>query len=104
MFIIIIQVDQYRFNRGSLINAGFKEIMSSDHMIDYIAMHDVDLLPLNPSLNYHYPPNACVNHIAAPHLHPRYHYASFVGGILLITKYVITFHSYNVLFHSHIYN
>jgi len=57
-------------------------------MIDYIAMHDVDLLPLNPLLNYSYPPADHVKHIAAPHLHPRYHYASFVGGILLITKYV----------------
>jgi len=57
-------------------------------MIDYIAMHDVDLFPLNPALDYHYPPTGHVNHIAAPHLHPRYHYASFVGGILLITKYV----------------
>lgn len=52
-------------------------------------MHDVDLLPINPLLDYHYPPASYVNHIAAPHLHPRYHYASFVGGILLITKYVI---------------
>lgn len=60
-------------------------------MIDYIAMHDVDLFPLNPALDYHYPPTGHVNHIAAPHLHPRYHYASFVGGILLITKYVIYF-------------
>lgn len=84
----IMQVDQYRFNRGSLINAGFKEIMSLYSTIDYIAMHDVDLLPLNPELDYHYPPTGHVNHIAAPHLHPRYHYASFVGGILLITKYV----------------
>lgn len=83
---VINQVDQYRFNRGSLINAGFKEIMSSYSMIDYIAMHDVDLFPLNPALDYHYPPTGHVNHIAAPHLHPRYHYASFVGGILLITK------------------
>jgi len=62
--------------------------MSSQSVINYIAMHDVDLLPLNPSLDYHYPPTGHVNHIAAPHLHPRYHYASFVGGILLITKYV----------------
>lgn len=51
-------------------------------------MHDVDLLPLNPLLDYHYPPTSHVSHIAAPHLHPRYHYNSFVGGILLITKYV----------------
>lgn len=85
----MIQVDQYRFNRGSLINAGFKEIMTSYNAIDYIAMHDVDLLPLNPALDYHYPPTGHVNHIAAPYLHPRYHYASFVGGILLITKYIL---------------
>lgn len=51
-------------------------------------MHDVDLLPLNPLLDYRSPPTGHVKHIAAPHLHPRYHYASFVGGILLITKYV----------------
>lgn len=60
-------------------------------------MHDVDLLPLNPALDYHYPPTGHVNHIAAPHLHPRYHYASFVGGILLITKYVIYILFLNIL-------
>ncbi|XP_050533706.1 beta-1,4-galactosyltransferase 7 [Daktulosphaira vitifoliae] len=83
---VLNQVDQFRFNRGSLINAGFKEIISSDSLVDYIAMHDVDLLPLNSLLDYHYPPKGHVSHIAAPHLHPRYHYSSFVGGILLITK------------------
>lgn len=35
---------------------------------DYIAMHDVDLLPLNPLLNYSYP--AMPFHVAAPWLHP----------------------------------
>lgn len=66
-------------------------------VIDYIAMHDVDLLPLNPALDYHYPPTGHVNHIAAPHLHPRYHYASFIGGILLITKYVFMFKLHDCL-------
>lgn len=66
-------------------------------MIDYIAMHDVDLLPLNPALDYHYPPTGHVNHIAAPYLHPRYHYASFVGGILLISKYLFTVQLYYLL-------
>lgn len=61
-------------------------------------MHDVDLLPLNPALDYHYPPTGHVNHIAAPYLHPRYHYASFVGGILLITKYNIIYYPIFIIF------
>lgn len=58
--------------------------MESKGECDYLAMHDVDLLPLNPDLNYGYPANGPF-HIAAPELHPRYHYPKFVGGILLLT-------------------
>lgn len=70
-----------RFNRAALINVGYLE---SKGECDYLAMHDVDLLPLNPDLNYGYPANGPF-HIAAPELHPRYHYPKFVGGILLLT-------------------
>ncbi|XP_072378593.1 beta-1,4-galactosyltransferase 7 [Diabrotica undecimpunctata] len=80
--IVLNQVDQYRFNRASLINAGFLETKSS---YDYIAMHDVDLLPLNTQLVYTYPEQPI--HIAAPTLHPRYHYEKFIGGILLINRH-----------------
>uniref|UniRef100_A0A0A9Z975 Beta-1,4-N-acetylgalactosaminyltransferase n=1 Tax=Lygus hesperus TaxID=30085 RepID=A0A0A9Z975_LYGHE len=80
---IINQVDQYRFNRASLINVGFKLAVSEG--CDYIAMHDVDLLPLNSNLSYHYPTTS-LRHVAAPEYHPRYHYNSFVGGILIIKK------------------
>ena len=69
-----------RFNRASLVNIGYLE---SEFECDYIAMHDVDLLPLNPRLNYSYPESGPY-HVAAPHLHPLYHYPTFVGGILLI--------------------
>ncbi|XP_050391801.1 beta-1,4-galactosyltransferase 7-like [Patella vulgata] len=68
------------FNRASLINIGFLE---SKSQCDYIAMHDVDLLPLNPALSYSYPENGAF-HVAAPELHPLYHYKKFVGGILLV--------------------
>lgn len=78
---VINQVDVYRFNRAALINVGYLE---SKGECDYLAMHDVDLLPLNPDLNYGYPANGPF-HIAAPNLHPRYHYPKFVGGILLLT-------------------
>ncbi|XP_061473629.1 beta-1,4-galactosyltransferase 7 isoform X2 [Rhineura floridana] len=71
-----------RFNRASLINVGFLE---SGNDTDYIAMHDVDLLPLNEELDYSFPA-AGPFHVASPELHPLYHYSTYVGGILLLTK------------------
>lgn len=79
---VINQVDKLRFNRASLINVGH---LLSRSVCDYLAMHDVDLLPLNPKLNYSYPEKGPF-HIASPELHPKYHYSTFVGGILLLTK------------------
>ena len=80
---ILNQVDNFRFNRASLINVGF---LISQEECDYIAMHDVDLLPLNQELSYQYPVRPGPFHVASPELHPRYHYATFVGGILLIKR------------------
>lgn len=79
---VLNQVDRYRFNRASLINVGFL-YTKADY--DYIAMHDVDLLPLNKNLHYVYPADGPF-HVAAPDLHPKYHYKTFVGGILLIKR------------------
>lgn len=79
---IINQVDQHRFNRASLINVGF--LIARKESCDYIAMHDVDLMPLNIDLNYGYP-DLGPFHLSAPHLHPKYHYKKFVGGILLVS-------------------
>lgn len=79
---VLNQVDRYRFNRASLINVGF---LYTKLNYDYIAMHDVDLLPLNDHLRYDYPKNGPF-HVAAPELHPKYHYKTFVGGILLVNR------------------
>ncbi|XP_054833240.1 beta-1,4-galactosyltransferase 7 isoform X2 [Eublepharis macularius] len=79
---ILNQVDHYRFNRASLINVGFLE---SGNDTDYVAMHDVDLLPLNEELDYSFPATGPF-HVASPELHPLYHYSTYVGGILLLTK------------------
>ncbi|KAJ7406223.1 Beta-1,4-galactosyltransferase 7 [Willisornis vidua] len=79
---ILNQVDHFRFNRASLVNVGFLE---SGNDTDYIAMHDVDLLPLNEHLDYSFP-EAGPFHVASPELHPLYHYKTYVGGILLLTK------------------
>ena len=77
-----MQIDAYRFNRASLINVGF--LYARNESCDYMAMHDVDLLPLNRNLSYRYPGDR-LYHVAAPEYHPRYHYPKFVGGILMVT-------------------
>ena len=46
--------------RASLINAGFLKSEKVLHDLgsrncDYVALHDVDLVPLNPELPYTYP-------------------------------------------------
>jgi len=79
---VVNQVDGYRFNRASLINVGFIE--SSD-TCDYIAIHDVDLLPLNSALTYKFPKGGPF-HVASYKLHPNYVYPEFLGGILLISR------------------
>ncbi|XP_020786933.2 beta-1,4-galactosyltransferase 7 [Boleophthalmus pectinirostris] len=80
--LIVNQLDHYRFNRASLINVGYLE---SGNDTDYLAMHDVDLLPLNDALDYGFPSDGPF-HVASPELHPLYHYKTYVGGILLLTK------------------
>lgn len=79
---IVQQKDSNRFNRASLINVGF---LNAKYEFDYIAMHDVDLLPINDKLRYSYPGNGPI-HISSPQTHPKYHYDTFIGGILLIKK------------------
>lgn len=59
--------------------------MESGNDTDYIAMHDVDLLPQNEDLDYGFPEEGPF-HVASPELHPLYHYKTYVGGILLLTK------------------
>lgn len=78
---VLNQIDSLRFNRASLINIGY---LYTKEEFNYIAMHDVDLLPLNKELKYLYPTQPF--HVAAPELHPRYHYNKFIGGILLINR------------------
>ncbi|XP_055546485.1 beta-1,4-galactosyltransferase 7 [Wyeomyia smithii] len=77
---VLNQNDRFRFNRASLINVGFLHVK---HRYDYIAMHDVDLLPMNDNLKYKYPAEGPL-HISGPEFHPKYHYPTFIGGILLL--------------------
>lgn len=79
---LIFAILRCRFNRASLLNVGFLEARRNN--CDYIAMHDVDLLPLNKDLYYGFPQKGPF-HVSAPFLHPKYHYSTFVGGILIMS-------------------
>ena len=81
VFYLTSSID-YRFNRASLLNIGF---LLSRNECDYMVMHDVDLLPMNDDLQYSYPTKGPL-HISSPELHPLYHYATFVGGILIMSR------------------
>lgn len=79
---VVNQSGKYRFNRGSLINIGY--ILAKNHS-DYIAMHDVDLIPVNKNLTYSFPAEGPY-HLSAPEYHPKYNYSKYIGGILLISN------------------
>ena len=85
---ILNQVDGFRFNRAALLNAGFLESQknSDPPPCDYLALHDVDLVPKNPKIRYDVYPESGPVHLAAPGLHPRYDYPDFMGGILLMSS------------------
>lgn len=71
-----------RFNRASLLNIGF---LLSKNECDFMVMHDIDLLPLNDDLIYEFPSKGPF-HVSSPELHPLYHYKTFVGGILILSR------------------
>lgn len=55
---VVQQTDNWRFNRGALINAGYWYI--KDHF-SYMAHHDVDFIPPNPKVSYKYPGRKAVH-------------------------------------------
>ncbi|KAI3381763.1 hypothetical protein SNEBB_005803 [Seison nebaliae] len=79
---IIHQSDKYRFNRGALINAGFLSLLPLE--FDYIAIHDIDLLPESNLLSYQFPIKSGIFHLSSPNIHPLYNYSTYLGGIVLI--------------------
>nr|XP_039259614.1 beta-1,4-galactosyltransferase 7-like [Styela clava] len=80
-FYVINQADIFRFNKGSLVNIGY--LLSRDEC-DYLAIHDVDLLPLNSQLQYSFPEKGPF-HVASPEYHPFLSGKTYIGGIILLT-------------------
>ena len=80
---IVEQRDEYRFNRGWLLNVGVAAARLVDGC-DVFALHDVDLLPLDPRLPYASLPDVPI-HLSPPGIHPEYVYPTFRGGAWLFT-------------------
>lgn len=84
-FLIINQTDSFRFNRATLINIG--SVVAKNKGCNYIAIHDIDIVPLNQKLNYNYPGKGQITHITSGKYHPieRYDYENYIGGVLIMT-------------------
>jgi hypothetical protein len=78
---VIEQLVPGHFNRGLLLNAGFVMALRSGPFDRYI-FHDVDSYP-SPVLYKQYFAFPGRNiHYASPYLEYKYHYPSFVGGVI----------------------
>eukprot|EP00186_Timspurckia_oligopyrenoides_P000003 CAMPEP_0182452348 /NCGR_PEP_ID=MMETSP1172-20130603/44202_1 /TAXON_ID=708627 /ORGANISM="Timspurckia oligopyrenoides, Strain CCMP3278" /LENGTH=399 /DNA_ID=CAMNT_0024650177 /DNA_START=1975 /DNA_END=3174 /DNA_ORIENTATION=+ len=80
-FFVINQTDSFRFNRGALFNIGF--LAAKSYGCDYIALQDVDLIPLHHNISYRFPLPG-VYHASPPDIHPIYSYSKFYGGVHLM--------------------
>jgi len=78
-FIIVVeQTDNKSFNRGKLLNIGFKEAVR--RRCDYVVFHDVDMLPLDIDYSYEDFPI----HLASDNLP----FEDYFGGITLFPVHV----------------
>ena len=83
-FIINQTSHDKRFNRGKLLNIGFK--MANKLKYDIFVTHDVDMLPNDYLLQYYlYIPKYQV-HIAFPKSTVKYSYSTYIGGINIYSK------------------
>ena len=84
-FYIAHQTDDKLFNRGTMKNIAAKHAF--DDGCDYVAFHDIDMLPENDGCDYSYP-NEYPTHIATKLSKYKYklNYEQYFGGVVLFTK------------------
>jgi hypothetical protein len=76
--IIIVHQDNAKlFNRGMLLNIGFK--LAEKLKCDYVVFHDVDMIPLNVDYSYSKVPL----HLASNFTKPKETFDSYFGGVTL---------------------
>ena len=84
-FYVAHQVDDKLFNRGLMKNIAAK--YAFDDGCDYIAWHDVDMIPLEEECDYSYPEKTPI-HIATKlsKYDFKLNYEQYFGGVVLFTK------------------
>jgi hypothetical protein len=84
-FYIAHQIDDKLFNRGAMKNIAAKHAFEDG--CDYVAFHDVDMLPENENCDYSYPIDY-PTHIATKLSKYKYklNYEQYFGGVVLFTK------------------
>jgi hypothetical protein len=80
--IVVDQVKRGLFNKGFLFNVGY---LLANQSYDYLALHDVDLVPENAALKYSFPSGAPM-HLCVTNSRTAYQpaYEGMVGGVLLM--------------------
>jgi N-terminal region of glycosyl transferase group 7/N-terminal domain of galactosyltransferase len=81
---VIEQHNAETFNRGILLNAGFLAARAEREYSRYI-FHDVDHYPTQETFDYYAAFPKYNIHFVIPHLGYKYHYDSFIGGVLGMT-------------------
>ena len=81
--IIIVEQDDARlFNRGMLLNIGFKEAEKQD--CDYVVFHDVDMLPIYVNYSYYSKPlHLATNFILDDEEKERTIFDEYFGGVTM---------------------
>lgn len=82
--IVVEQTEGHVFNKGALFNVGYLHAKHAG--CDYMALHDVDQLPLSPRNTYAYPLSGPVHLCSASSQFGfQMAYGTMVGGALLMT-------------------
>lgn len=79
--IIVDQIDNLEFNRGKLLNIGFKK--AEELKCDYVVFHDIDMLPLNVDYSYEEKPYHLITDLDLPDGVNRTTFDSYFGGVTL---------------------
>ena len=78
---VVEQAGNGTFNRGMLLNVGFRAARAAGDYDRYI-LHDVDNYPTQAMFDFYAAFPERNVHFASPLLDYKYHYASFLGGVL----------------------
>lgn len=82
VLIVVEQDDARLFNRGKLLNIGYKEAVKSK--CDYMVFHDIDMLPLNVDYSYSdVPTHLATDFLTNDTTFKREIYDQYFGGVTL---------------------